>query len=98
MDVASHYSEYLSLFIALIVAGMGLKLAFKQSNIQTYRIGDKDYSKQKVHTTATLLLLGLVIQLVSNSMEYLDGRTLLLDQKILAAYAFCFFVLVMRKS
>jgi hypothetical protein len=79
------------------VAGTGLKLALQQPNHQTYQFGEKDYSKQKVHTTATLALMGVVIQVVSNSMQTLDGRTLLLDEKILAAYGFAIMVMIMKK-
>jgi hypothetical protein len=50
-----------------------------------------------VHTAATLALMGTVIQLVSNSMKALDGRSLLLDEKILAAYALAFAVMVFKK-
>ncbi len=96
MDLIHHYSEFLGLFMALIVAGTGLKFALQQNNHQTYQIGDKSISKQKVHTAATLLLLGVVIQLVSDSMQALDGRQLLLDEKILAAYAFALLVMVFK--
>ena len=97
MDALSYYSEYLSLFMSLVVAGTGLKLALQQPNEQTYQIGDKVISKQKAHTAATLAVIGVVIQLVSNTMQSLDGRTLLLDEKILAAYAFGFAVMIMKK-
>ena len=97
MTTLSFYSEYLSLFMSLIVAGTALKLALQESDNQTYQMGDKNISKQKVHTAATLILMGVVIQLVSNSMEQLDGRTLLLDEKILTAYAFGIAVMIMKK-
>ncbi len=97
MDVLNLYSEYLSLFMSLIVAGFGLKLALQQPNGQTYQIGDNNYAKQKVHTAATLIMLGVVIQIVSDSMKSLDGRQLLLDEKILSAYAFALLVMIMKK-
>lgn len=76
---------------------MGLKLALQKQNNHTYQFGDKEISKQKVHTAAALALMGMVIQLVSNSMQQLDGRTLLLDEKILTAYAFGIAVMIMKK-
>lgn len=97
MDALSYYSEYLSLFMSLIVAGTALKLALQTPNNQTYQIGDKEISKQKTHTAATLAVMGVVIQLVSNTMQSLDGRSLLLDEKILAAYAFGLAVMIMKK-
>jgi len=98
MDVISFHSEFLSLFISLIVAGTGLKLAFQKQDNNTYSVGDKEISKQKAHTAATLIFLGMVIQTVSNTMESLDGRTLLLDEKIIAAYAFSIMVMIMKKG
>ncbi len=97
MDSLSLYSDLLGLFMALIVAGMGLKLALQKPNNQTYQIGDKQISKQKAHTAAALALMGVVIQLVSNTMKVLDGRSLLFDEKILAAYAFALMVMIMKK-
>ncbi len=47
MDSLSFYSELLSLFMSLIVAGTGLKLALQKPNHQTYQFGDKEISKQK---------------------------------------------------
>ncbi len=97
MDTVPFYSEYLSLFMSLIVAGTGLKLALQEQNNETYQLGDKQISKQKAHTAAMLALLGVVIQTVSNTMQSLDGRTLLLDEKILAAYAMSIMVMIMKK-
>ncbi|VAW44812.1 hypothetical protein MNBD_GAMMA02-1805 [hydrothermal vent metagenome] len=62
MDSLSFYSDFLGLFMALIVAGMGLKLALQKQNNQTYKIGDKEISKQKAHTAAALAMMGVVIQ------------------------------------
>lgn len=97
MDSLNFYSEYLSLFLSLIIAGMGLKLAIQKPDHKTYQMGDKTYSRQKVHTTATLLFLGVVIQLVANTMVDLDGRELLLDEKVITAYAFALAVLIFKK-
>ena len=97
MDVLSFHSDFLSVFMALIIVGTAIKLALQEPNGQNYQIGDKTFSKQKVHTAATLALMGTVIQLVSNSMKALDGRTLLLDEKILAAYGLAFAVMVFKK-
>lgn len=97
MDTVNLYSEYLSLFLSLIIAGTGLNLAFQKQNNKTYRLGDKDVSRQKVHTAGMLALLGMVIQVVSNSMETLNGRQLLLDEKIIGAYAFALAVMIMKK-
>ena len=83
--------------MSLIVAGTGLKLAMQQTNHKTYQLGDKEISKQKTHTAATLALMGVVIQVVSDTMQGLDGRTLLLDEKILAAYGFAILVMIMKK-
>ena len=83
--------------MSLIVAGIALNLALKKPNNQTYQFGDKAISKQKTHTAATLALMGVVIQTVSNTMETLDGSSLLLDEKIIAAYAFGLMVMVMKK-
>ena len=96
MDVFSFNSEFLSLFISLIVAGTGLKLALQEAKPESYQWGDKHFNKQKVHTAGMLVLLGVVIQTVSNTMKLLDGRQLLLDEKILAAYAFSIVVLIMK--
>ncbi len=97
MDTVNLYSEYLSLFLSLIIAGTGLKLALQKPNNKTYQLGDKDVSKQKVHTAAMLGVLGIVIQVVSNSMETLNGQSLLLDEKIIGAYAFVLAVMIMKK-
>ncbi|MCX7554913.1 hypothetical protein OS175_13620 [Marinicella sp. S1101] len=97
MDALPFYSEYLSLFMSLIVAGTGLKLALQQQSNKTYRIGEKEINRQKAHTAAMLVLMGGVIQTVSDTMQMLDGRTLLLDEKILAAYVFSLAVMVMKK-
>jgi len=83
--------------MSLIVAGMALKLALQKPNNQTYQIGDKEVSKQTVHTAVGLVLMGAVIQVVSNSMQTLNGKTLLMDEKILAAYVFGVLVMVMKK-
>ncbi len=97
MDTVNLYSEYLSLFLALIIAGTGLKLALQKPNNKTYRVGDKDISRQKVHSAAMLGLLGIVIQTVSNTVEILDGKQLLFDEKIIGAYAFALMVMIIRK-
>ncbi|GEM_PF-2134704 len=97
MDVFSFNSEFLSLFMSLIVAGTGLKLALQEPRHETYQWGDKTFNKQKVHTAGMLALLGVVIQTVSNAMQVLDGRQLLFDEKILAAYAFSIAVMIMKK-
>lgn len=97
MEVASFHSEFLSLFMSLIVAGTALKLAIQERSNKTYRIGDKEINKQKAHTAAMLAMMGGVIQVVSDSMQALDGRTLLLDDKIIGAYAFALAVMVMKK-
>jgi hypothetical protein len=97
MDVIFFYSDFLSLFLAMIIVGTAIKLALQEPNGKTYQIGEKTYGRQKVHTAATLALLGVVIQTVSNSVETLDGRSLLLDEKILAAYGLAFAVMVFKK-
>lgn len=97
MGVLSFHSEFLSLFMSLIVAGTALKLALQEKSNKTYRLGDKEINRQKAHTAAMLALMGGVIQVVSNSMQTLDGRTLLLDEKIIGAYAFALAVMIMKK-
>ena len=97
MESLAFYSDYLSLFMSLIVAGMALKLALQKPNNQTYQIGDKNISKQTVHTAVGLILMGIVIQVVSNSMQNIAGSTLLQDEKILAAYAFGLLVMIMKR-
>lgn len=97
MDVLNAYSSFLSTFMALIIAGTGLKLAIEDKSDKTYTIGNKEYNRQKVHTAATLGLMGIVIQVVSNTMKMMDGSQLLLDDKILGAYAFAFLIMVMKK-
>jgi len=97
MEPVNLYSEYLSLFLSLVIAGTGLKLALQKHDPRTYHIGNHSCSRQKVHTTATLLFLGVVIQLVANAMADLDGRELLLDEKVLGAYAFSLAVLIFKK-
>ncbi len=97
MDTLSFHSEYLSLFISLIIAGTGLNLALQEHSNKTYRIGNKEINQQKAHTAAMLAVLGIVIQVVSNAMQSLDGRTLLLDEKILGAYAFVLAVMIIKK-
>lgn len=97
MDTTTFYSDYLSIFISLIIAGIAFKLAIQEQNNKTYQIGNKEYSKQKVHTAATLGLMGVVIQIVSNTMKTLDGSQLLLDEKIIGAYAFAILVMVFKK-
>ncbi|WP_223789045.1 hypothetical protein [Marinicella meishanensis] len=96
MEATAFYSEYLSLFLSLVIAGTGLKLAIQKHDPKTYQVGDKSFSRQKVHTTATLLFLGVVIQLVANAMANLDGRELLLDEKVIGAYAFSLAVLIFK--
>ncbi|MGJ8664689.1 MAG: hypothetical protein ACSHWU_13620 [Marinicella sp.] len=97
METLNYYSGFLSTFMALIVAGFGLKLALEEKSNRTYQIGDKEYNRQKVHTAITLGFLGVVIQVVSDTMKGLDGSQLLLDEKIIGAYAFALSVLVMKK-
>ncbi len=97
MDVASHYSEYLSVFISLIIAGVAIKLALAEKSDKKYEINGKLYSRDKVHTAAMLGFLGIAIQLVSDAMKVLDGRSLLLDEKIIGAYAVAILVMVFRK-
>ncbi len=97
MDTVNLYSEYLSLFMSLIIAGTGLKLALQKPNHKTYQISGQFIPRQKVHTAVTLLILGAVIQIVSNSMEVLNGRQLLLDEKIIGAYVFALAVMIMKK-
>jgi len=97
MDTLHLYSNLLSIFMSLIIAGTGLKLAMTQNNHKTYQFGEKEFSQQKVHTIATLGLLGIVIQIVADTMKTLDGQQLLLDEKILAAYAFSLAVLIFKK-
>ena len=97
MDVLNHYSDLLTLFLSLVVAGTAVRLALQEPNHKTYQWGDKEISKQKVHTGVLLIVLGLVIQLVANSVESLSGKQLILDEKVLAAYAFALMVMVMKK-
>lgn len=97
MEIVSHYSEFLSIFISLIIAGVAVKLALAEKSEKTYEIHGKIYSRDKVHTAAMLGLLGIVIQIVSDSMKILDGRSLILDEKILAAYALAIMVMVFKK-
>jgi len=97
MDVITHYTEYLSLFMALIIAGVAVKLALENKTDKTYEIAGKAYSRQKVHTVAMLGLMGIVIQTVSNSIEVMNGSSLLFDEKILAAYAVAILVMATKK-
>lgn len=97
MDVASYHSEYLSTFIALIIAGVALKYALSEPSGKTYEFNGKFYARDKVHNAATLLLLGAVIQIVSDSMKALDGKSLILDEKIIAAYGIAIATMVFKK-
>ncbi|MCB1583065.1 MAG: hypothetical protein KDI92_08375 [Xanthomonadales bacterium] len=97
MDVANHYSEFLSTFIALIIAGVAIKFALSEKSGKNYELNGKLYSKDKVHNVATLALLGVVIQLVSDSIKVLDGKPLILDEKILAAYGIAIATMVFKK-
>lgn len=97
MEIVSHYSEFLSIFISLIIAGVAIKLALAEKSEKTYEINGKLFSRDKVHTAAMLGLLGVVIQVVSDTMKVLDGRSLILDEKILAAYAVAIMVMVFKK-
>ncbi len=97
MDTVNLYGEFLTLFLSLIIAGTGLNLALQKPSNKTYRLGDKDVSRQKVHTAGMLALLGIVIQVVSDSIGALNGKELLLDEKIIGAYAFALAVMIMKK-
>lgn len=97
-DMMAHfYSEYLSLFIALIIAGVAIKLAVQQPDGRLYEFNGRFYPRQKVHAAATLLLLGVVLQIVSDTVKFLDEKQLLLDEKIIAAYAASILVMAFRK-
>lgn len=91
------YSEYLSLFIALIIAGVAIKQALQQPDGKQYEINGRFFSRQKIHAAGMLLLLGVVLQLVSDTVEMLNGKQLLLDEKIMAAYAVAILTMVFRK-
>lgn len=91
------YSEYLSLFIALIIAGVAIKLALQQPDGKQYEFNGRFYPRQKVHAGAMLLLLGVVLQIVSDTVDALNGKQLLLDEKIMAAYAAAILVMAFRK-
>ncbi|TDR17510.1 hypothetical protein [Marinicella litoralis] len=97
MDVVSNYTDFLSVFMALIIVGVAVKLALESQSDKTYEIAGKNYSRQKVHTAVMLGLMGLVIQIVSNSIKALDGKSLLFDEKILAAYLVAILVMASKK-
>lgn len=97
MDIIANYTDFLSTFMALIIGGVAVKLALENKSEKTYTIADKQYSRQKVHTAGMLGLMGIVIQVVSNSMKTLDGSSLLMNEKILAAYAVAILIMVTKK-
>lgn len=98
MDVIFLYADFLKYFLALIVVGVSLKYRFVDpaKKEPVYLMGKK-FDRHKVTGFATIVFMGVVIQLVANTVKGLENLSFFQDPVIGAGFGAAFLILITAK-
>jgi len=98
MDVAFLYADFLKYFLALIVVGVSLKYRFiDPAKKEPVIIMGKPFGRNIVNGFSTVAFLGVVIQLVANTVNMLENLSLFKDPVIGAGFGAAFIILATAK-
>lgn len=98
MDVIYLYADFLKYFLALIVVGISLKYRFVDpSKKEPLILMGKKVGRHQVTGFATIVFMGVVIQLVANTVKGLEDLSFFEDPVITTSFGAAFLILVTAK-
>ena len=98
MDVISLYADFLKYFLALIVVGVSLKYRFVDpAKKEPMILMGKKVDRHQVTGFATIVFMGVVIQLVANTVKGLEDLSFFHDPVITTGFGVAFLILVTAK-
>ncbi|MCX7544387.1 hypothetical protein [Marinicella gelatinilytica] len=98
MDVVTLYAEFLKYFLALIVVGVSLKYRFVDPHKkEPVILMGKRFGRHQINGFGTVAFLGVVIQVVANTINGLQDLSVFQDPVIGAGFGTAFLILVTAK-
>ena len=98
MDVVFLYADFLKVFLALIVVGVSLKYRLVDpAKKEPIILMGKKFDRHQVTGFATIVFMGVVIQLVANTVKGLEDLSFFQDPIITTGFGVAFFILVTAK-
>lgn len=98
MDVVHLYAEFFKIFLVLVIIGVSLKYRFIDPHKKEPLIlMGKKFNRHKINGVATVLLLGIVVQIVADTVKGLEDLSILNDPIITAGFGAAFLILVTAK-
>jgi len=98
MDVVFLYADFLKYFLALIVVGVSLKYRFiDPSKKEPIVLMGKKVGRHQITGFATIAFLGVIIQLVANTVKGLEDLSFFQDPVITTGFGAAFLILVTAK-
>lgn len=97
MELINDYAFFIKLFFSCIVVGTAVKFALVK-NPADIQIGNKLIPKSKLTGFGMIVVLGIIIQIVSDSLYAFSKQTLLTDPMIMSAFAIAAAILIIKKT
>lgn len=98
MDVVFLYADFLKYFLALIVIGVSLKYRFVDpAKKEPVILMGKQFGRHQINGFATVAFLGVVIQVVANTVQGLEDLSFFQDPVITTGFGAAFLILITAK-
>ena len=99
MDILNTQADFLTYFLSLIVLGTGIKYRYiSPSKKEPITLMGKQFSRNQITGFATIIFLGVVIQLVSNTVNALRDGSILQEPVMMGSFAAAFALLATAKK
>lgn len=99
MDVIHTHADILTYFMSLIVVGTAIKYRFvPPSQKEPIILMGKKFGRNQVTGFAVIAFMGVVFQLVSDTVQNLQGNSLLQDPVMIGGFVTAFLVLATAKT
>lgn len=99
MDIFNTQADFLTYFMALIVVGTGIKYRYiSPSKKEPITLMGKEFGRNQVTGFATVVFMGVVIQLVSNTVNALREGSILQEPVMMGSFAAAFAILATAKK
>ncbi|WP_179952021.1 hypothetical protein [Marinicella rhabdoformis] len=99
MDTLNTYADFLTYFMSLIVLGIAIKYRYiSPSKKEPITLMGKQFGRNQVTGFATIVFMGVVIQLVSNTVGAMRDGSILQEPVMMGSFAASFALLVTAKK
>lgn len=99
MDILNTHADFLTYFLALIVLGTAVKYRFiSPSKKEPIVLMGKQFGRNQVTGFVTIVFMGVVIQLVSNTVNAMRDGSILQEPVMMGSFATAFALLATAKK